>query len=331
MPVKPTKIKGVRDITSNIITSPTGRKIVQGSKAIYLPGFSGLSLYDVVPAFFDQLRKTSIRERASGISFNIVMAIPPTLIFIFTLLPYFPISEAFVNQLFRLIRDIVPGEKNNAVIMEFLTDFLHRQRTGLLSFGLIIAIFFSSNAIMGILRTFDKNYPGFLRRKGWKRRKVALKLTMICYFLLFLCVFILAAQVSVLEWLGVKSEMVRFVLKNFRWLLLFLLTFFIISFIYKHGPAVTEKWPLLTPGSVLATTLMIVATALFTFWINTFGGYNRVYGPISIIFVLMSLIYINSFACLMGFELNVTLTELRAKQDDAAAATQQLPLPHKTG
>src|SRR5215212_10017493 len=123
-------------IKRRIASSRPGRSIVNGSKRIYLPGFSGFSLYDVWPSFIQQLRKTSLVERASGISFNIVMAIPPTLIFIFTLIPYLPISKEFMNQLFGLIRDIIPGEKNNAVIIQFLRDFINRPRNGLLSSGL---------------------------------------------------------------------------------------------------------------------------------------------------------------------------------------------------
>src|SRR5215216_2379328 len=134
-------------IKRRIASSGPGRSIVNGSKRIYLPGFSGFSLYDVWPSFIQQLRKTSMVERASGISFNIVMAIPPTLIFIFTLIPYLPISRQFINQLFILIRDVVPGEKNNSVIINFLRDFIDKPRNELLSFGLLLAIFFSSNAM----------------------------------------------------------------------------------------------------------------------------------------------------------------------------------------
>ncbi|HEX2609068.1 MAG TPA: YihY/virulence factor BrkB family protein, partial [Flavisolibacter sp.] len=79
-----------------------------------LPGFGGLTIREVWKPFLTQLRKTSLSERASGISFNIVMAIPPTLIFVFTLIPYLPISKQFIHQIFVLIRDIVPGEKNNS-------------------------------------------------------------------------------------------------------------------------------------------------------------------------------------------------------------------------
>ena len=290
------------------------RQIHDGNKKLILTNIRGYSFKAVFKAFLRQLKKTSLTERAAGISFNIVMAIPPTLIFIFTLIPYLPISKQFINQMFALIRDVMPGEKNNAAIITFLRDFLNKPRNGLLSFGLLLAIFFSSNAMMGVLRSFDKNYPGFSKRKMLNKRKVALQLTLICFFLIFLCILLLVAQSVVLKWLGVKGVGIRSIIENVRWILIILLTFYIVSHIYRHGPAVARKWPLVTPGSLFATTLMIVATALVTYYVNHFSNYNKLYGSIGAIFVLMSLIYANSLALLMGFELNVTLTQLQQRK-----------------
>jgi len=290
------------------------RQVHDGNKKLILTNLGGYSFTDVLKAFIRQLKKTSLTERAAGISFNIVMAIPPTLVFIFTLIPYLPISKQFINQMFALIRDVIPGEKNHAAIISFLRDFLNKPQNGLLSFGLLLAILFSSNAMMGVLRSFDKNYPGFSKRKMLNKRKVALQLTLICFFLIFFCILLLVAQTAVLRWLGIRGAGLRSILENFRWILIILLTFYIVSHIYRHGPAVAKKWPLITPGSLFATTLMILATALVTYYVNHFNNYNKLYGSIGAIFILMSLIYANSLALLMGFELNVTLTQLSQRK-----------------
>jgi len=304
-------------ITKQIIASAPGQQIVAQSKKVYLPGFKGWSIYEVWPLFLAQLRRTSLTERAGGISFNIVMAIPPTLIFVFTLVPLLPISKEFVQELFSLIHDIIPGEKNNAVIISFLNDFLNSPRNGLLSFGLLLAIYFSSNAMMGILRAFDKNYPGFRKRKFIKRRLVALQLTLILFVLVAFFVFLLIAQGRVLNWLGIDSAFWQNMIYNVRWVFIALLLFYIVSFIYRHGPSITKKWPFLTPGSILATALMILTTLLFSFYVNNFSNYNKLYGSISAIFIVMSLIYTNALAILMGFELNVTLSHLTRKKEEA--------------
>src|SRR6476469_5144760 len=104
----------------HIVTTSPVKSMIRQSKRAFIPGLSGLSLHQIWRPFLAQLRRTNLFERAAGISYNIVMAIPPTLIFIFTLIPYLPISKLFIQQLYDLIRDVVPGRENNRVIIGFL-------------------------------------------------------------------------------------------------------------------------------------------------------------------------------------------------------------------
>jgi len=298
------------------MTAPPVKMAIRQSKRTVIPGLSGLSLYQIWQPFMRQLRRTNLFERASGISYNVVMAIPPTLIFVFTLIPYLPISRLFIQQLFSIIRDVVPGRENNHVIISFLDDFIHRPRNGLLSFGLLLAMFFSSNAMMGVLRSFDRNYEGFYDPTGWQKRSASLKLTLLVFVLLFICVLLLIAQSSVLRWLGIESTSLRLLIQNLRWVIILLLVFYSVSSIYRHGPALIRKWPYVTPGSVFATTLMFIATFLVSFWVNHFSNYNKLYGSISAVFILMVLIYVNSLVILLGFELNVTIANLKRNQDE---------------
>jgi membrane protein len=312
----------VSDIKNRITATALGKVLIERSRTTYLPGFSGFPLNIVWGSFSQQLKKNSLVERASGISFNVVMAIPPALIFIFTLIPYLPISKQFIHQIFALIKDIVPGEKNNSVIIKFLNDFINRPRNGLLSFGLLLAIYFSSNAMMGVLRSFDKDYPGFRKRKGINKRRIAIKLTLIVFVLIFICILLLIAQSEVLKLFGITGLTLRKIIKNVRWVFIVLLTFLIVSVIYRHGPAVKKKWPLLTPGAIFATTMMIIATALVSFWANHFSNYNKLFGSISAIFILMSLIYANSLTVLIGFELNVTMNNLKRERAERRTPEQ---------
>src|SRR5687767_10770001 len=225
------------------VTAGPVKNLIRGSKNTFLPGFDDVSLYEVWRPFMNQLRRTNLFESAAGISFNIVMAIPPTLIFIFTLIPYLPISSVFISELFTVIRDVVPGEENNTAIISFLDDFLNRPRNELLSFGLLLALVFSSNAMMGIMRSFDKNYPGFYRRRTLHKRKTALLLTIGVYLLMFVCLLLLIAQGVVLQWIGIENSFLRLVISNARWFILLLVVFYVVSLIYRNGPALKEKWP----------------------------------------------------------------------------------------
>ena len=304
-------------ITKAVSHSAPATFLVNKSKVIVLPGFQGIPLFDVINFFAKQVKKVGMKERASAIAFNFVMAIPPALIFLFTLIPYLPVSKEFVTSLNNLIRDIIPGQEHNSPIISFLNDFISKPRTGLLSIGFILSLYFSSNAVLGIMRSFDKNYEGFRKRKIVEKRSVALKLTLILFVLVFISVLFLAAP-QIFQLIGHKNKnhLLRTIINNIRWIVIILLFFYSISYIYLHAPAVHKKWKLINTGSIVATFLMIVFTFGFSYWVNHFGRYNQLYGSISTILIVILLIYFNSLVLLIGFELNVSITSLKRIADE---------------
>jgi len=148
-------------IRRRFITSFPVKFVIRKSKNIFIPGFAGIPLFDVVRFFFIQIQKTSLNERAASIAFNLLVAIPPACIFIFTLVPYLPIKE-FIPQLEDLIRDIFPAKQNHQPIIDFVEDFISNQQGGLLSFGFLLALYFSSNAMIGIMNSFNNIRFAFL-------------------------------------------------------------------------------------------------------------------------------------------------------------------------
>ncbi len=299
------------NIEQKIFSSTLVNFLASKSKLFSLPGFRGVSFYEVWMFFWKQVHKIGMTERASAIAFNFTMAIPPAIIFVFTLVPFMPISKEFIEQLFTLIRDVIPGQKDNSPLISFLNDFINRPRNGLLSLGFVLALFFSSNAMMGIMRSFDKNYIGFNKRSDFQNRLIAIRLTLIFYVLILVAIFIIAMQGQVLNWLDIKNKNLISIILNLRWFVIILLFFYIISFIYKFAPAVHKKWKLINPGSILATFLMLLFTMFFSWWINNYANYNQLYGPISTVLILMLLIYFNSLVLLIGFELNVSISSLK--------------------
>jgi membrane protein len=290
--------------------------LIHKSKTTTLPGFSGIPIYQVVSFFIRQVQTIGMTERASAIAFNFVMAIPPATIFLFTLIPYLPITQSLQQELYKLIKDIIPGERNNAVLINFLQDFINNPRNGLLSLGFILSLYFSSNAMMGIMRSFDKNYAGFKKRSNWQRRKAALRLTVLLYVFVMASLVALIAREVVLEWLGIENASLRALLSNLRWSVIFLLFFGCISSIYRLAPSVHKKWKLINPGSIVATSLMLITSGALSWWVANFSNYNQLYGSISTVLIIMILIFINSLILLIGFELNVSIYSLKSARAD---------------
>jgi membrane protein len=303
-------------IGDSIAASTPAKIIINKSKETSLPGFRGIPLYDVVKFFIGQVKTVGMTERASAIAYNFFMAIPPALIFLFTLIPFLPISREFEQSLYSLIRDVIPGEKDHDTLIGFLEDFINKPRNGLLSLGFILSLFFSSSAMMGIMRSFDKNYLGFKKRTGLQKRVVALKITIVLFVLVFASILLLIGQSQVLKFIGIKNATVRNIIVNARWLVIIFLFFTSISYIYRHAPAVHKKWRLINPGSILASFLMLLMTLLFSWWVSHFGNYNQLYGSIGTVLILLILIFINSLVLLIGFELNVSITSLKKIADE---------------
>ncbi|MFN4837942.1 MAG: YihY/virulence factor BrkB family protein [Bacteroidota bacterium] len=309
-------MKGKNKLVDFFIQLPFVNWLIHKSKTTTLPGFSGIPIYQVVSFFIRQVQTIGMTERASAIAFNFVMAIPPATIFLFTLIPYLPITQSLQQELYKLIKDIIPGERNNAVLINFLQDFINNPRNGLLSIGFILSLYFSSNAMMGIMRSFDKNYAGFKKRSNWQRRKAALRLTVLLYVFVMASLVALIAREVVLEWLGIENASLRALLSNLRWSVIFLLFFGCISSIYRLAPSVHKKWKLINPGSIVATSLMLITSGALSWWVANFSNYNQLYGSISTVLIIMILIFINSLILLIGFELNVSIYSLKSARAD---------------
>ena len=151
-----------------IKSSSPYRFVTLKSKSIYLPGFKGLPLYDVVVFFNSQIQKVGLNERARSIAFSFLMAIPAATIFLCTLIPYLPVSKKLARQLLLLTQEITPNQNTSMLVTNFINDFLTKPRGGLLSFGLVVALYYASNAMIGLMRSFNRSLlpiPGgiFLR------------------------------------------------------------------------------------------------------------------------------------------------------------------------
>ncbi|HLZ86583.1 MAG TPA: YihY/virulence factor BrkB family protein [Puia sp.] len=292
------------------------------SKKVTLPGFQGRALFDVIHFFLSQVKKVGLIDRARSIAFSFLTAIPAATIFICTLVPYLPVSRQIERQLLLLTKDITPNQNTYVLVSRFLEDFLDKPRVGLLSFGFVLALFYSSNAMIGIMRSFNKSLIYNTRRNALQTRWMAIKLTTMVLCMIIGSVIILVTQAellrSILKALHISNNdhSLRWLFRTLRWVVIIPLFYFAIACIYKYGPAVKERWSLFSPGTLLATFLTIMTTMAFSYWVNRFGTYNKVYGSIGTVMILMILVYFNSLVLLIGYELNVSIHHVKAMAEE---------------
>lgn len=301
----------------HILKNPFIASLIKTSKRVSLPGFEGLPLYDVMYFLIKQTNQIGINERVASISFNFLMAVPPLGIFIFTLLSNLPDALELYRQALLLAKDISPNQSVYQLIKSVMDDFFH-PGAELLSFGLILAIYFSSNAMLTIMRTFNKSMLHIQneKRNYIQLRWVAIKLTLLIVGLYIAVLLVLVTQGTVLEYIRIFLQIgdasYIWILQLVRFIITSLLVFFSIALIYRYAPAIEKKWKLNSPGALIASALIISFIYLFSFWVNNFATYNKVYGSLGSILIVMLLIYTNFLVLLLGFELNVSINSLKA-------------------
>ena len=287
------------------------------TKKIYIPGFQDLNLYQVGKFLVTQLNKIGLYDRASAISFNLIMALPASFLFLFSIIPYFPKTLKIKKQILSIFKDISPNSSTYRFILEIINDLLS-QHVGIFSFGFLLLLFYASNAMTGIIRSFDKSYmedkPFFLHQR-WR----AIRLTLILILLVFSSLLVLVGQdqlaVLLREVFDIKRKAIVPYWNILRWGIIVMLLFFGNAFIYKYAPHVKERWALLSPGALLSTFLMLTTTLGFSYWVNNFSSYNKIYGSIGTVLVVMTLVYLNALILLIGFELNVSIEVLKKEQN----------------
>jgi membrane protein len=286
------------------------RTFIEWTKYIVLPGFSPLPLYTVAVFFFQEIQKDSLVNKASSLAYNFMMALFPSIIFMFTLIPYIPISN-FQNQLMALIALLLP-ENAYLAFESTLEDIVKNQNGKLLSLGFVLALFFATNGINTLMQGFNKSSLIVETRTWLKQRIVALNLTLLTAFSLIIGVAVMVIGEFVITF--VRNELHLkdgafwiYLIMISRWIIIIIVYFVTTSLLYRYGPANSKKWKFFSAGSLLATILAVLTSLGFSFYINNFGAYNKLYGSIGTLLVVMIWLYLNSLILLIGFELNASL------------------------
>jgi membrane protein len=296
-----------------------GERIATRAEKITLPFFDGVPLYDVALFFWRSIVDGSITTRASAIAFSFFIAFFPFLIFLFTLIPYIPIDN-FQNELLLLIQNIVP-DSTYETIEGTLTDIITQPRGDLLSFGFFAALIFSTNGLASMMSAFDATVNSIYRRTWISQRITAIIMLFVLSILLTLAIAFLTGGQVFIQYLEehnlLQDHFTVYVLTFGKWVIILALFFFAYSFLYYMAPAKKSKWRFISIGGTVSTVLSIFTIAGFTYYINNFGQYNKLYGSIGTLLIVLLLMYVMSLILLVGFELNASIYSAQSQiQDD---------------
>lgn len=305
-------------ILDYIFKNPWYLKLVAILQRIKL-GKNKVGLYDAVVIFLQKMYNDELLGRANAVAFSFTMAIFPAIIFLFTLTPYiqnfFPAVDN--HEIIGFLKTILPDTLYQAAETT-ITDIISKQRGGLLSFGFVLTLVLSTNGMTALMTAFNACYKTVETRGFLKMRVVATGLI----FILAVSIIVSVALLVVGQQFLRDSDIRAVVSDNIsldliiilRFVFLYMIFQIAISSIYYFAPAVHEKWHFLSVGSVFSSLACILASFGFSYYVNNFGTYNKLYGSIGVLLVLMFWLFIISLILLVGFEMNAAIDKVKMDQ-----------------
>ncbi|MFT4683371.1 MAG: membrane protein [Flavobacteriales bacterium] len=278
-------------------------------------GFEGLSLYAVAKFFIEGIQKGAISTRASAISFQLFLAIFPVLIMLLSLIPMIPIDN-FQDDLFGYIQQFFPGD-TFSLVDEIVADLLTKSHNTVFSVGFILSVFYASNSVNAILQGFNGAYHLEARGNPIIIRLLSVLLLLVLSLLMVIAISLIifsgVAFEKLIELELLHEDMV-FMLSVAKWIITFLLIYGAISILYNIGDLKDRKWKTTSAGATLTTILFIITSTLFAWFVNNFASYNRLYGSLGTLLILLIWTNVNSTILLVGFELNTSIKKAKSNE-----------------
>lgn len=296
-------------------------RVIPFADKLVLPGSAGVSLLQIVRHFSNR----ELWISAKSLAFSFLMALPPLLIFFFSLIPYFPI-EGIQNELLLQLSTILPAGLFDRV-SDTITDVMSHKHSSLLSIGFITSVILAANGLHGLLQSFNSVSHSIEWRSFVRRYALCLLLVLILYVMVVVILSLLIGYKFLVQLLLSQNIMAESALSFFafslgRWIILVFLTLLTLSLVYYLAPVKKQRIGFLSIGSLVSTLLIFGLSWAFQVYLNNFNNYNLLYGSIGTLLVLMVWIYANCVVILSGYAVNIAIVESR-EMGDAPRRHQQ--------
>lgn len=289
---------------------------ISRAKQISLPGFESIPIYDVVVFFIRGIQRGALTTRASSIAFHFALASLPLIIYLFTLIPHIPINN-FQEGFMSMVESMLPSNVFQLLESTLRDMFIKRRALQLL--GILIALYFATNAINVLIVAFNNTYHAIETRSWMERRTIAAFLVIIMFVLMVTAISLIIFSRSAINLLEdkeiIQKGLTLYIFRIGKWIVIIALIYSALSFLYWLGPSRKMKWKFYSAGSSLASVLVILTSLIFSFIINNFGQFNKFYGSIGTLMVILLWLYLNSIALLIGFELNASIKGAKLVMD----------------
>jgi membrane protein len=324
------------------ISSESLARALLNRSGMGLPILEGISRHGVYDKswreFFrtlkEEIKQDYVFNGAAALAYYLMLAIFPAMIFLLNLLPYLPVPDIH-GEIMALLHQMLPGETARfftGTVQELVSD----SRESLLSAGAVLTLWAASSGMHAIMNQLNITYDVEEGRSWLRARGTAVALT-VSFGALVIGSFILILLGEALEnWLSRSLGWSGPWLALFavlRWLIILAAFCLAFAIIYFFGPDVEQDFKFITPGSLLGVILLVTVSLLFRAYVDNFGNYNKTYGSIGAVIVLMLWLYNSGLMILLGSEVNALIEHFspdgknKGEKDEGVPAPKRPPPP----
>lgn len=288
-----------------------------------LPAFRYFLRREFWKGLWKEVNEDDCLGMAAQLSFYFLLAFFPFLIFLSALIGFLDIEPDLLNKILVELYNFLPS-RTYEVVREIIENLVQSQDKGVLSLGIVLALWSASLAFNAMVGLLNNAYEVKDTRSYFKTRALSILVTIV------VSLFLVASGILLFfgDWLIqllVQTASLRTVYTVVRWVLIFLLLNVGIQIVYFSLPARRLPWRFLSPGSVAASLGWIFGSLGFTYYVNHFGNYQKLYGSLGAIVVLMLWFYLGSLFLLLGGEIDSEIYRL-SRQDKKREAAEAMRL-----
>ncbi len=281
-----------------------------------ISGFKGMSPVGVGKQAVKDFMEDDMNTHAAALTYRVLLAIFPFLIFILTLLGALNMKN-FFDAMLDEARRVLSADLYSQ-FESILDQVQSGANGGLLSFGLLLAVWSASGGVRSVMHALNVAYDVEEERTLWKKYVASILFTIGLAVILLAAIMLMFLGPQSMEWLagqiGLGSVFVD-VWTLLRYPAAILLMVLAVALIYYFFPNVDQPFKVVSPGSVIAVVVWVIATLGFSWYLTNFGNYNATYGSLAGVIIMLFYLYISSAILLLGAEVNAVIFKADPETD----------------